>query len=77
MSKNEENKELWKELVISIKESADKQNILQSTIAEHINVNPSTVSRILDMKSCPKVNVLFKMAEAVNIKIKFKGGSNY
>lgn len=71
---NQKDNELWKQLIVLIKSAAEKQNIRPSKIADHANVSRSTVTRILDMKFCPKSNILFSMAEAVNIKIEFKNG---
>lgn len=72
MNNKEVDNELWEQLVILIKEKCTKNRITATYIADEIGVSTSTVTRILDMKFCPKSNILFNMAKAVNIKINFE-----
>ena len=72
MNKSDTENELWKQLVFMIKEKCNKEKIRAMHIADEIGVSPSTVTRILEMKFCPKSDILFNMANAVGIKIEFK-----
>lgn len=49
----------------------NKNNIMPSTLAAKINVNKSTISRILSSSTIPSVDTVFKIATFFGVKMEY------
>lgn len=72
ISKNNQENEQWKLLVLLLKEIADAKNITQQQIADESGLLQSNISRFFSLKYKPTLDTFLQVAKAVNVNFFFE-----
>jgi DNA-binding phage protein len=75
MSKNQNQNEHWKVLVLILKKIADQKQISHQQIADASGVQRVTVTRMFGLKYCPSLELFLKVAEAIQVNFFFEDKS--
>jgi DNA-binding phage protein len=67
--------ETWKTLISLLKVIAKERDISQYQISERTGIKQPSVNQILNLRKCPRIDTVIKIADAIdmNISVKTRG----